>query len=141
MTLDKPYVTGHFTPVTDEITGRELKVRGTLPPELNGRYFRNGHNPKPGITPTHWFRGEGMIHGIRLKDGRAEWYRNRWVRTPSSTACRSPEPSSKSAPPQPTSSSTGAATWPCRKPTCPGRSAPTSTPSASTTSAANSPAR
>lgn len=51
MTLDKPYISGHFTPVTDEITGHELKVRGTLPPELNGRYFRNGHNPKPGVTP------------------------------------------------------------------------------------------
>ncbi|MEU8523581.1 carotenoid oxygenase family protein [Streptomyces sp. NPDC048577] len=82
MTLEKPYISGHFTPVADEITGHELKVRGTLPPELNGRYFRNGHNPKPGITPTHWFRGEGMLHGVRLKDGRAEWYRNRWVRTP-----------------------------------------------------------
>ncbi|CAM5567863.1 hypothetical protein SFUMM280S_00172 [Streptomyces fumanus] len=23
-----------------------------------------------------------MVHGIRLRDGRAEWYRNRWVRTP-----------------------------------------------------------
>ncbi|MFE6715114.1 carotenoid oxygenase family protein [Streptomyces sp. NPDC057695] len=81
-TLAKPYIAGHFAPVTDEITGHGLTVRGTLPPELNGRYFRNGHNPKPGITPSHWFRGEGMIHGIRLKDGRAEWYRNRWVRTP-----------------------------------------------------------
>ncbi|MBX6387151.1 MAG: carotenoid oxygenase family protein, partial [Microbispora sp.] len=29
----------------------------------------------------HWFVGHGMIHGIRLRDGRAEWYRNRWVRT------------------------------------------------------------
>ncbi|MFF2193913.1 carotenoid oxygenase family protein [Streptomyces sp. NPDC058157] len=82
MTLEKPYVSEHFSPVTDEITGRGLRVRGTLPPELNGRYFRNGHNPKPGVTPTHWFRGEGMLHGIRLKDGRAEWYRNRWVKTP-----------------------------------------------------------
>lgn len=23
-----------------------------------------------------------MVHGIRLREGRAEWYRNRWVRTP-----------------------------------------------------------
>ncbi|MEV6171605.1 carotenoid oxygenase family protein [Streptomyces sp. NPDC051954] len=82
MTLAKPYLSGHFTPVTDEITARELTVRGTLPPELNGRYFRNGHNPKPGVTPSHWFRGEGMIHGVRLTGGRAEWYRNRWVKTP-----------------------------------------------------------
>ncbi|RJL22935.1 carotenoid oxygenase family protein [Bailinhaonella thermotolerans] len=80
--LPKPYLTGHFTPVTDEITARELTVHGTLPPELNGRYFRNGHNPKPGVTPSHWFKGEGMIHGVRLSGGRAEWYRNRWVRTP-----------------------------------------------------------
>jgi carotenoid cleavage dioxygenase len=28
----------------------------------------------------HLFTGEGMVHGVRLRDGRAEWYRNRWVR-------------------------------------------------------------
>ncbi|MEZ0096043.1 carotenoid oxygenase family protein [Streptacidiphilus sp. EB129] len=78
----KPYLTGHFTPVTDEITATELTVDGTLPPELSGRLLRNGHNPKPGITPTHWFLGSGMVHGIRLREGRAEWYRNRWVHTP-----------------------------------------------------------
>ncbi|MCP9206678.1 carotenoid oxygenase family protein [Streptomyces sp. NEAU-Y11] len=77
----KPYVSGHYTPVVDEVTAHGLTVHGTLPPELNGRYFRNGHNPKPGYTPTHWFKGSGMIHGVRLRDGRAEWYRNRWVRT------------------------------------------------------------
>ncbi|MFK0261387.1 carotenoid oxygenase family protein [Streptomyces angustmyceticus] len=77
-----PYVSDHYTPVADEITARELTVHGTVPPELSGRYFRNGHNPKPGHTPTHWFKGSGMIHGLRLRDGRAEWYRNRWVRTP-----------------------------------------------------------
>ncbi len=30
----------------------------------------------------HYFTGDGMVHGIRLEDGRAVWYRNRWVRTP-----------------------------------------------------------
>src|SRR5580698_6921140 len=25
--------------------------------------------------------GAGMVHGVRLRDGRAEWYRNRWVRS------------------------------------------------------------
>ncbi|MFI1382653.1 carotenoid oxygenase family protein [Embleya sp. NPDC020886] len=80
--LEKPYLAGHFAPVADEISGFDLTVRGTLPAELNGRYFRNGHNPKPGDVPTHWFRGSGMLHGIRLREGRAEWYRNRWVRTP-----------------------------------------------------------
>ncbi|MFE2125687.1 carotenoid oxygenase family protein [Streptomyces amritsarensis] len=78
----KPYLTGHYTPVTDEITATGLVVEGTLPPVLTGRLIRNSHNPKPGITPTHWFKGSGMVHGIRLRDGRAEWYRNRWVHTP-----------------------------------------------------------
>ncbi|MET0233245.1 MAG: carotenoid oxygenase family protein [Kibdelosporangium sp.] len=78
----RPYLSGHFEPVPDEITAHDLTVDGALPPELNGRYFRNGHNPRPGVTPSHWFRGEGMLHGVRLTNGRAEWYRNRWVRTP-----------------------------------------------------------
>ena len=82
MNSPKPYLTGHFTPVPDEITATELTVEGTLPPELAGRMLRNGHNPKPGVTPTHWFKGSGMVHGIRLREGRAEWYRNRWVKTP-----------------------------------------------------------
>src|SRR5438128_2299812 len=29
----------------------------------------------------HWFIGTGMLHGVRLRDGRAEWCRNRWVRS------------------------------------------------------------
>lgn len=141
MTLDKPYVSGHFTPVTDEITGHDLKVRGTLPSELNGRYFRNGHNPKPGITPTHWFRGEGMIHGIRLTDGRAEWYRNRWVRTPFLDGVPFTGTELDVSAAATNIIFHGAVTWPCRRPTCPTRSAPNSTPSACTTSAASSPAR
>ncbi|MGK8557885.1 carotenoid oxygenase family protein [Nocardia gipuzkoensis] len=79
---DKPYLAAHYEPVPDEITAHDLTVRGAIPPELHGRYFRNGHNPKPGDVPTHWFKGAGMIHGLRLRAGRAEWYRNRWVRTP-----------------------------------------------------------
>ncbi|MEV6770278.1 carotenoid oxygenase family protein [Nocardia sp. NPDC051030] len=82
LTTEKPYLTGHYTSVADEITATELTVEGTLPPELTGRLIRNGHNPKPGVTPTHWFKGSGMVHGIRLREGRAEWYRNRWVHTP-----------------------------------------------------------
>ncbi|APY90084.1 carotenoid oxygenase family protein [Streptomyces alfalfae] len=82
MMTRKPYLTGHYAPVADEITATDLAVDGALPPELTGRLIRNSHNPKPGITPTHWFKGSGMVHGIRLNQGRAEWYRNRWVHTP-----------------------------------------------------------
>ncbi|WP_433555263.1 carotenoid oxygenase family protein [Pseudonocardia xinjiangensis] len=75
------YLTGHMAPVPDEIESYELPMTGALPPELTGRYLRNGPNPLPGQDPGHWFAGHGMLHGVRLREGRAEWYRNRWVRT------------------------------------------------------------
>jgi len=82
MTTAPPlYLTGHLAPVPDEIESVDLPVHGALPPELTGRYLRNGPNPLPGTDPGHWFAGQGMIHGVRLRAGRAEWYRNRWVRT------------------------------------------------------------
>ncbi|GAA4535369.1 carotenoid oxygenase family protein [Pseudonocardia xishanensis] len=81
-TTDTPlYLRGHLAPVPDEIEARDLPVEGSLPPELTGRYLRNGPNPLPGQDPGHWFAGHGMLHGVRLREGRAEWYRNRWVRT------------------------------------------------------------
>lgn len=70
----------NYAPVLTEIEAFDLPVEGALPPDLNGRYIRNGANPKNGPT-MHWFAGDGMLHGMRLRDGRAEWYRNRWVRT------------------------------------------------------------
>ncbi|MGW2152747.1 carotenoid oxygenase family protein [Nonomuraea sp. NPDC001699] len=75
------YLSGDLAPVPDEIEARDLEVTGVLPGELTGRYFRNGPNPRPGEDPGHWFAGHGMLHGVRLRDGRAAWYRNRWVRT------------------------------------------------------------
>lgn len=74
------YMRGNYAPVMDEVEAFDLPVQGALPPELNGRFFRNGANPAQG-TPGHWFGGDGMLHGIRVREGKAEWYRNRWVRT------------------------------------------------------------
>ncbi|WP_460525323.1 carotenoid oxygenase family protein [Flindersiella endophytica] len=79
--MTSAYLQGHLAPVADEIDAVDLPVTGVLPDELNGRYFRNGPNPLPGQDPGHWFAGHGMLHGVRLRAGRAEWYRNRWVRT------------------------------------------------------------
>ena len=75
------YLTGVYAPVPDEISAQHLTVDGRIPPELRGRYFRNGPNPKPGVDPGIWWRGSGMVHGIRIADGQAQWYRNRWVQT------------------------------------------------------------
>ncbi len=71
--MTKSYLDGQLAPVPDEIEAFDLPVTGALPPELTGRYFRNGPNPLPGQDPGHWFTGAGMIHGVRLRDGRAEW--------------------------------------------------------------------
>lgn len=79
---EKPYwLKGNLAPVMEEVTTFDLPVEGAIPPELNGLYARNGANPKEGHS-GHWFMGDGMLHGVSLKDGKAEWYRNRWVRTP-----------------------------------------------------------
>ena len=74
---------GLFAPVTEEVTAFDLPVTGRIPSELNGRYFRNGPNFMRGVDDNkhHWFLGSGMVHGVRLREGRAEWYRNRWVRS------------------------------------------------------------
>jgi len=74
------HLRGNYAPVTDEVEAFDLPVTGQLPADLNGRYFRNGANPMNGPT-AHWFMGDGMVHGTSIRDGKAEWYRNRWVRT------------------------------------------------------------
>ncbi|MFF4546967.1 carotenoid oxygenase family protein [Streptomyces sp. NPDC001406] len=78
-----PFLEGAFTPVTEELTAFDLPVTGRIPRELNGRFLRNGPNVLGLEDPRahHWMLGEGMVHGVRLRDGRAEWYRNRWVRS------------------------------------------------------------
>jgi 8'-apo-carotenoid 13,14-cleaving dioxygenase len=79
--LGNTYLSGNFAPVEEEVTAFDLPVEGELPDELSGRYLRNGPNPIEAVDPTthHWFVGDGMVHGIRLRGGRAEWYRNRYV--------------------------------------------------------------
>ncbi len=78
------YLQGNFGPVQEEVTAVDLPVTGTIPAELDGRLLRNGPNPIGTTDPAtyHWFTGDGMVHGVRLRDGSAEWYRNRWVRSP-----------------------------------------------------------
>lgn len=76
------YLRDNFAPVTEELTAVDLDVSGTLPAHLDGRYLRIGPNPIHEQGPHfHWFLGEGMVHGVHLRDGRAQWYRNRWVRS------------------------------------------------------------
>jgi carotenoid cleavage dioxygenase-like enzyme len=74
------FLAGNYAPVAEELTAVDLPVTGAIPPSLSGRYLRNGSNPKSGRA-LHWFFGDGMVHGIRIAAGKAEWYRNRYVQT------------------------------------------------------------
>lgn len=90
-----------YGPVDTEHTELALEVEGTIPPELDGLYLRNGSNPKHG-DPGHWFLGNGMVHGVRLKNGKALWYRNRYVVTPQLDPVPMPDAGSSVGPPGPT---------------------------------------
>jgi carotenoid cleavage dioxygenase-like enzyme len=74
-----PFLQDNFAPWRMEGVAEDLEVVGRIPPELNGTWFRNGPNPafEP-IGRYHWFDGDGMIHAITLREGRAH-YRNRYV--------------------------------------------------------------
>ena len=76
------YLQDNFAPVREELTVTDLEVTGRLPKHLDGRYLRIGPNPiddRP--EGHHWFLGDGMVHGVRIADGQAKWYRNRYVRS------------------------------------------------------------
>jgi carotenoid cleavage oxygenase len=80
---ENPYLNGNYAPVKEEVTALDLEITGTVPGYLDGRYLRIGPNPLGDPDPAryHWFLGEGMAHGLRLRGGEAQWYRNRWVRS------------------------------------------------------------
>jgi carotenoid cleavage dioxygenase len=98
--ITNPFLLGNYAPVHDELTDEHLEVVGSVPSELAGRYLRIG--PNPFTMPEgayHWFVGDGMVHGVELRDGRASWYRNRWVRTPEiATALGAPQPTGPNPP-------------------------------------------
>jgi 8'-apo-carotenoid 13,14-cleaving dioxygenase len=76
------WLSGPFAPVEQEVTAYDLKVTGSIPDDLDGRLLRVGPNPVDPENPVtyNWFTGNGMVHGVRIRGGRAEWYRNRFVR-------------------------------------------------------------
>ena len=80
--IDNPYLHGPYAPVVSEITAVDLPVTlGKIPDDLYGAYLRNGPNPvfKP-RGAYHWFDGDGMVHGLYFRDGRASYIR-KWVQT------------------------------------------------------------
>ncbi|XP_039685161.1 carotenoid 9,10(9',10')-cleavage dioxygenase 1 isoform X2 [Medicago truncatula] len=80
--LSHHWIAGNFAPVKDETPPtKDLPVKGHLPDCLNGEFVRVGPNPKfSPVAGYHWFDGDGMIHGLRIKDGKAT-YVSHFVRT------------------------------------------------------------
>ncbi|HEX4869121.1 MAG TPA: carotenoid oxygenase family protein [Moraxellaceae bacterium] len=76
-----PFLEGPFAPVAEETTSTALRVSGRIPHELDGILARIGPNPRHVANPAahHWFMGDGMVHGLRLAEGTAQWYRSRFV--------------------------------------------------------------
>jgi carotenoid cleavage dioxygenase-like enzyme len=73
------WLCGNYAPV-QESEAFDLEVVGTIPDSLSGLFVRNGPNPISGES-AHWFMGDGMVHGVQLSSGKAEWYRARYVQT------------------------------------------------------------
>ena len=78
---DHPYRTGVWRPQVNEWDAFLEVVEGALPKDLDGMYLRNTENPlHPAIQSYHPFDGDGMLHMVEFRDGKAA-YRNRFVRT------------------------------------------------------------
>lgn len=72
---------GNFAPVQETAPVECDKIQGTLPACVDGVYIRNGPNPR--YVPRgghHLFDGDGMLHAVRIKDGRVTFC-SRYVRT------------------------------------------------------------
>lgn len=82
---DHPYMQGAWRPTFNEwnalFANGDAEVIGTIPDDIDGVYIRTGEVPvhEP-IGRYHPFDGDGMIHAISFKGGRAA-YRSRFVRT------------------------------------------------------------
>lgn len=74
------FLDGNFSPVIEERDADNMTVLGLIPEDLNGHFLRVGPNPVHVFSEEayHTFDGDGMIHAIEFRDGKAR-YRNRFI--------------------------------------------------------------
>ncbi|NOW45268.1 carotenoid cleavage dioxygenase [Novosphingobium sp. SG751A] len=79
---DVPAFTGFNTPSRVEANVHDLDVRGTIPPEMDGCFYRvqPEHQFPPLLGNDIAFNGDGMISMFRFKDGRVD-FTQRWAKT------------------------------------------------------------
>jgi len=78
---DNPYLQKTWAPNYEEFDVVDLESKEKIPEDIEGVYLRNTENQihEP-IGRYHPFDGDGMIHSISFKNGKAN-YRNRFVET------------------------------------------------------------
>lgn len=73
---------GFFAPVRIEADVHDLEVEGSIPPDLNGAFYRAAADAQ--YPPSHendiYINGDGMITMVRIADGHAD-LKTRFVRT------------------------------------------------------------
>ena len=77
------YLEGNYAPIREELVVEfeDMTVIGEMPTDLDGVYVRNGpNNQHQPLGKYHRYDGDGMLHGVHFKDGRAT-YRNKWIQT------------------------------------------------------------
>lgn len=79
---DVPAFTGFNTPSRVEADVHDLNVTGTIPPEMDGTFFRAQpeHQFPPKLGNDIAFNGDGMISMFTFKDGKVD-FRQRWAKT------------------------------------------------------------
>jgi carotenoid cleavage dioxygenase-like enzyme len=79
---DTPSFTGFNTPSRIEADIVNLVHQGTIPPELDGAFFRVQPDPQfpPRLSDDIAFNGDGMISRFHLHGGQCD-FRQRWART------------------------------------------------------------
>lgn len=90
-TTVSPFLQDANTPLYTERTAHRLPARGRIPEELDGLFTQIGANTvapprRRSSSDYSWFSQDGMVCGVRLRGGQAEWFRNRWIR--SDRVCR-----------------------------------------------------
>ena len=75
-----PHLEDNYAPIYEEITAEDMEVIGESPSDVAGNFLRVGPNPYyvPDVEKYHIFDGDGMIHGVHIRDGKAT-YRNRFI--------------------------------------------------------------
>ena len=73
---------GYAAPVRAEVDVADLEVIGEIPAELDGYFVRNSadHAYPPMFENDIFLNGDGMIHQVRIKNGRAH-LKTRYVQT------------------------------------------------------------